>query len=209
MKKLDFFQLKFKDNLFIVIEALQYYVIDSNVQNCENTDTYTNKRKFYHLCRIKRNINYDVVNEIKEFKKQYSEELEQNPLFDGLLDLYIELAKNKNEKDFNEIYKKYQELQQKYPFEKNIKNYIEMGCRLCMFPDNKKDVFLLYPLTLFTAYVENGGKDSDHRGGYLYPIQKLTIEQIKEIYKISPEIFDNIKDAKTNYKLDDNSLENV
>lgn len=200
MKRFDFFKLSFRDDLFRVMEALQYSVSDYHALS-ETSSDYERNNHRYWIEQVKRNINMFTLKEIKNFQKENEEVLKDNPLLAGLLNVYVKISESSSAEEFKKIYEEFQNLQRKYPLKDNILNYIDMGCRLSLSSDDPEAVFLSYPLTLYTAYTDNGGRDDDYRGGYFYPVHKLTSQQLKEFYELDPRILDKIRARRPNMKV--------
>ena len=137
-------------------------------------------------------LNEDTYQKIFDFKKNYPDKINANPLLAGLLDLYIVGFETKSLQDIEKAYEKYYELQSQYPFEDNIKMYMDAGCSVYQ---SSKDhsVYLSFPIYLYKSHLMDGGVDStDTRQGYLFPTQKLTKEDIERIQKECPEVVSKI-----------------
>ena len=89
----------------------------------------------------------------------------------------------------------YQNLQKDVPFDTNKQAYVEAGCGVTsgIFGENEDKLFVLYPIHLFSSYEEKGGRSDDHRGGYLYPVHQLTLEEANELRSINPNMFTHPK----------------
>lgn len=191
MKRIDLLEQPFYRDVAQVMIALQYSVSDYNKIWVDSE--YAREKHKYWLEEVGKNINPQTIKAIQEFKKNNEEALKDNPLMEGLLDLYLNVPKEENEEVYKKLYEDFQQLQKKYPFQDNMANYFDLGCRLIESSMGRVcDVTVIYPITLYTAYVENGGRDDDHRYGYLFPVQRLTENEIRKMYKEVPEAFKKI-----------------
>ena len=68
-----------------------------------------------------------------------------------------------------------------------------------------KCIFCLSTNIIYCLCCE-GGKSDDYRGGYLFPVQVLNEEELAELQKISPEMFEkNSEKINKNEKSEDYS----
>ena len=196
---LKFTDLPFDETIFNLTEAMQYSLSDYH----KITDSSSNYQKQNHEYWFKQVItltNGHTARQIENYKREYINEFEKNPLLLGILDLYLNVYNATSKNDCKMAYEAYQNLQNQYPFENNMQNYFDMGCRLSTgLAEKVEQIKVSYPLFLYNAYTKHGGKDDDHRGGYLYPTHKLTDEQILELHETNPELFKSEK-VKTIYE---------
>lgn len=179
--------LSYRKDLFALSEAMLYAF------NREPKSDDDEQTKRYWVGQILSNSKLDVCKQIEETKQNYEKELKNSPLLQGLLDLYISATNTYDLNKLNEIYLSYQQLQKSLSFEENKKSYIEAGCGLTtgLFGKDEDKIFLYYPVHLYSSYIENGGNTDQHRGGYFFPAHELSIEELKEIEKIHPALFES------------------
>lgn len=186
---INFRDLPYRTELLKLTEAMQYAF------HGEATSDYDIKNKRYWLGQVIAQSNIDVARKIKETKASHADELSSSPVLLALLDLYVAACETSDTERLKNLYLAYQNLQRDCNFENNKKAYIDAGCMLMQDFDNKNEINLSYPMHLYAAYEANGGRDDDHRGGYFFPVHKLNVNELDELYKTNPEIF---KDPKIN-----------
>lgn len=146
----------------------------------------------YSFEKIATALNENTYQKVLKCLNDNAEELNNNILLKGLLDVYV---KSFNASKFGDIiasYEEYQNLQKQYPFENNIKNYMECGCNISADFVTKKDnnLKLVHPVWLWGDYEAHGGKIKDAYNYYLTPEYNLSEEQLEEIKKVD-EAFNN------------------
>ncbi len=184
--------LSFRRDLFQLAEAMQYAF------NKEPKSDYDKQNKKYWYGQIISYSKSDVAREINAIKTKYADDLAKSPLLLGLLDMYVAASETEDKEKLKEIYLAYQNLQKDVPFETNKQAYVEAGCGVTsgLFGENEDKLFVMYPIHLFTSYSQKGGSDDDHRGGYLYPVHQLTVEEATELHAINPNMFSSPKTMK-------------
>lgn len=181
--------LSFRRDLFQLAEAMQYAF------NSEPKSDYDKQNKRYWVGQVLSSSKPDVAKEINAIKTKYADELAKSPLLLGLLDMYVAASETDDREKFKDIYLAYQNLQKDVPFETNKQAYVEAGCGVTagLFGEDEDKLFVMYPIHLFSSYSEKGGRSDDHRGGYLYPVHQLTLEEAQELYEINPNMFTSPK----------------
>lgn len=199
---MKFFDLPFYNGLFRTFEAMQYSVSDYNAIN-ENSSDYSKQNNEYWLKRIRSTAD-GIKDEVLKFSTKNVEEINKNPLILGLIQLCLEASEVNTRDEFKKIYEKYIKLQKEYKFEDHKKEYFDAGCCLATgYLEESNDIKVCYPLFLYGAYTEHGGKDDDYRGGYLYPVHVLSIKELKELYKMDPKLFESEKVQNLYKKIED------
>jgi len=168
----------FRNDLVELTEAMQYAFGDQDANKNDNS-----QEKLYWM------INTNTVRSIKDIKEKHAKELAGSPILLGLLDLYLESAHAEGFTDFKEIYDAYQNLQKDCAYEDHKQAYFDAGCVLTIDQNfDTNHVRLKYPIWLYSAYKQHGGTSCDTRGGYLFPVQVLTNEELMELNELNPEI---------------------
>ncbi len=134
-----------------------------------------------------------------DYLENYKYLLDDSPLVKGLFNMYIKAYEARTVKEIKAAYDDYMELQKQLPFENNIASYIEAGCIVdTPYLGNDDKLLLSYPIFLYEAYTQHGGKSADNRGGYLFPVHELSLDELNKIHKIAPEL---LEENKTIWKL--------
>ena len=186
MKRLNIQDLSYRVELLKLAEAMQYAF------HGEATSDYAIQNKRYWLSEVYKNSKLDVVRQIEETQKEYAEQLEASPLLRGLLDMYVAATKAETPEELKAVYTAYQDLQKDISFEENKEAYVDAGCILTTGYLSEKDdeVFFTYPIHLYSSYAVKGGGSDDHRGSYLFPVQKISAEELKELHDTNPVLFE-------------------
>ena len=200
------FKLKDREQLFKMFEAMQYAF------GREPETEYDKLNQVYWIKGIIKSIDPSLVELIKQIKCKHQKELQQSPILSGLLDAYVKASDATDFEKYRQIYQDFQALQKQYKYDDNKQVYFDAGCALTfssrfLEPDK---LYVMYPIFLFTAYQEKGGRDDDNRGGYLFPTQKLDTEEIKELHQSNPELFehDGIKNVYEKIMAEETGKEN-
>lgn len=185
MARLNINDLPYRREIFKLAEAMQY------AYNSEPTSDYDIQNKRYWLGEVYKNSKLEVAKQIKETQKEHAEELASSPLLRGLLDMYVAATEAGSPEELKAVYTAYQALQKDIPFEDNKEAYVDAGCILTTgyLSERDDEVFLTYPIFLHGAYTQYGGRDDDNRGGYLFPVHKLSPEELKDLHDKCPDLF--------------------
>ena len=184
-------KLKDREQIFKIFEAMQYAF------GREPKTEYEKQNQLRWIGEILKSIDLRFVNKIKTIKSNHQKEFQQSPIYSGLLDAYVKAGEAVDIDTYKQIYQDFQALQKQYKFDDNKQAYFDAGCALSPRFSEPNKLYVIYPIFLFTAYQEKGGKNDDHRGGYFFPCQELSIQEIKEIHQSNPELFkyDYVKEA--------------
>lgn len=185
MARLNLNDLPYKKEIYKLAEAMQY------AYGSEPRSDYDIQNKRYWLGEVYKNSKLEVAKQIKETQKEHAEELASSPLLRGLLDMYVAATEADSPEALKAVYTAYQALQKDVSFEDNKEAYVDAGCILTTgyLSERDDEVFLTYPIYLYGAYTQYGGESDDHRAGYLFPVHKLSPEELKELHDKCPEVF--------------------
>lgn len=184
-KNINVSDFSFEGELLSLAEAMQYAFRDEVAES-----EYAKQNKRYWIGQVLSRTKESVYAEIKNAKNEHAKELENSPLLLALMDMYIAVAETEDTNKLKDIYTAYQNLQKDCKFEDNKQAYFDAGCVLSTGFEDEKGIYVMYPIHLYGAYNQHGGGSDDHRGGYLYPLHKLNVEEVKELYETKPELFE-------------------
>ena len=187
-KRIKFFDLPFYEELFYLGEAME----------C----AFNPKMKDFQrewIGEIFKHSKPKTAEEIENFRKTHQKELENSPILNELLNMYVKASYSSTIEEFKYLYLQFKDTQNRFPFEENKDAYFDVGCILDTNFFEKGSIFVSYPIFLYPTYEKHGGDDLDQRGGRLFPVHKLTKKEIQEIYQSHPELFYNNK-LQTIYK---------
>lgn len=192
--KINFNSLPFANEIAEIFEYLQYSVsskrrtLSQNGSLSEKLSYYGSLKSLYSL------LNKLNINDIIEYKNEHLQNLQQNPLLLGCIEVVEKVYHAKSVEELEKIYDAYQALQKDYPFETHKQDYIDMGCNLTTGYLIKEDkIKLSYPVTLYTAYAMHGGNSDEIRLGNFDPVHELNKNELNEIYEIYPSLIENNK----------------
>ena len=193
-KRIKFTYLPFANKIMDVFISMQYSVSKQKRTIPLNGLLFEKSNYYGWLSKLFNSLDELKIKDIVEYKNEHLQELQKNPLLLGSIEVVEKAYQAKSIEDLEKIYDAYQELQKDYPFESHKQDYFDMGCSLSTGYLFKEDnVKLDYPATLFTAYTLHGGNenDDDIRYGKFYPVQKLSEDELNEIYEIDPSLIEN------------------
>lgn len=185
MSRININDLSYKKELLKLAEAMQYAFYG------EATSEYEIQNKRYWLGQVYECSKLEVVAQINKTKEEHAEALANSPVLRGLLDMYVAATNASNPQELEAVYQAYQTLQKDCDFENHKDAYVDAGCVLTTgyLSERDDEVFFTYPIHLFGAYQEKEGSSDDHRGYLLFPVQKLSAEELKELHDSNPELF--------------------
>ena len=184
-KRISVNDLPYRADLLKLAEAMQYAF------HGEAKSDYAIQNKRYWLGEVYKNSKLDVAKQIEETQKEYEEQLANSPLLRGFLDMYVAATKANSPEELQAVYTAYQNLQKDVAFETNKDAYVDAGCILTTgyLSERDDEIFFTYPIHLYSSYTVKGGGSDDHRGYCLFPVHKLTAEELKELHESNPELF--------------------
>ena len=197
-QSLNLYELPFWKDLFYLGEAMQYAF-----HGRSNSEYAVNNRAGWTKTALSL-PKQQVCEQIQSFKSENAERLAKSPILLGMMDTYLAAAETKDPEQLRNIYTAFQNMQRDYKFDKHKAEYIEAGCVLSTGYLEEKGLHVSYPIFLYGAYAEKGGSDDDHRGGYLYPVHKLTDKEIREIHDIRPQLFERSESVRRAYEAMEN-----
>ena len=185
-KRITVNDLPYRAELLELSVAMQYAF------HGEPQSDYEVQNKRYWLGEVYKHSKLEVVKEIEKTKKEYAEQLANSPLLCGILDMYVAATKANSPEELKAVYTAYQNLQKDVPFETNKDAYVDAGCILTTgyLSERDDEVFFTYPSHLYSAYEVKGGGSDDHRGYCLFPVHKLTAEELQELHDTNPVLFE-------------------
>ena len=193
------FDLPFYRGMFRVFEAMHYSVSDYNAITSTSSDRQKSDNESW-FDKIQP-LALKIKDQLVKYASENFEELQKNPLILGLINLCIAASTASSREEMKKIYDDYINFQKIYQFADHKKEYINAGCALTTpyFTHNKK-LQLIYPLFLYGAYTEHGGRGDYYREGYLFPYHDLTVQELEELHEMDTdgEIFKD-KDVQKLY----------
>ncbi len=195
-RNLNFYDLSFWQEITRLGEAMQYAFGGDATDNSD----YAKENRKYWFEKVLSLTSKSVCAQIQKFKEENAEALENSPILNALLDTYLKVSETKEPEKLRDIYVAFQNLQKDYKFDEHKAEYFDAGCSLAIPFSEGKTVIVTYPISLFGAYTEKGGSCDDHRGGFLFPVHKLTTEELKEIHELRPELFANNPKVQAAYE---------
>ena len=170
------------EKLFLFSTAMQY------------TFGPERKNEEYWKKEIHQHLDEQSYLKCVDYLENYKHLVDDSPLVKGLFNMYVKAYQAKTVKELKATYDDYIKLQKQLPFESNISAYMEAGCLVeTPYLGNYDKLLLSYPIFLYEAYTQHGGKDDENRAGYLYPVHELSLDELNTIQRVAPGILEEDK----------------